>query len=224
MTNAVVKSLPPYYVRGCGAVSLLMLCLTPLSLHGASLPSASGHWQLTDPPAQRYVLALARRAFDAYVRTRTVVDPPSPIPAFLRQRSGVFISTMRWGAPRTCMGTLYPTQPNLAEEVIENAVASAGRDRRFRPVKIAELPQLNLIVSVVGTPHPVSESEAATLDPVQDGLVVKCGDHYGVVLSGETPYRQNLLAWGRTRAGAGKNTSVELFQIHDLRFMESQFK
>ena len=122
------------------------------------------------------------------------------------------------------MGTLYPTQPNLAEEIIENAAASAGRDRRFQPVKIAELSQLNLIVSIVDTPHPISESEAGRLDPAQDGLVVKCGDRYGVVLSGETPYPQNLLAWGRVRAGAGPNAPVELFRIHDLRFMESQYR
>ncbi len=205
-------------------VLILFLLLFALPAFPAPLPSASEHWQLTDPPAQRYALALARRAFDAYTRTRTVIDPPSPIPAFLRQRSGVFISTMRWGAPRTCMGTLYPTQPSLAEEIIENAVASAGRDRRFKPVKIKELSQLNLIVSIVETPQPISDSEAAILDPVHEGLVVKCGDRCGVVLSGETPYRRNLLTWGRIRAGAGPNAPVELFKIHDLRFMESQYK
>ena len=119
-------------------------------------PAASDRWQWSDPPAQRCILALARRAFDTYATSRRVIDPPSPLPAFLRRRSGVFISTMRRGAPRTCMGTLYPTQPNLAEEIIENAASSAGRDRRFPPVKLAELPRLNLIVSIVGTPRPIS--------------------------------------------------------------------
>ena len=54
--------------------------------------------------------------------------------------------------------------------------------------------------------------------------MVKCGDRYGVVLSGETPHRANMLAWGRIRAGAGPGAAVELFQIHDLRFMESQYQ
>src|SRR5437870_2625661 len=134
------------------------------------LPAASDHWRLCDPPAQRYVLALARRPFDTYATDRSVIDPPSPLPAFLRRRSGVFISTMRRGAPRTCMGTLYPTQPNLAEEIIETAVASAGRDRRFRPVTIQELPHLDLIVSIVGPPRPISAEAARTLDPAHDGL------------------------------------------------------
>lgn len=206
------------------AILVCLLLATALPVCSAPLPTPSDHWQLTDPPAQRYTLALARRAFDAYARTRTVIDPPSPIPAFLRQRCGVFISTMRGGAPRTCMGTLYPTQPSLAEEIIENAAASAGRDLRFPPVQITELAHLDLIVSVVGTPHPISNSEAATLDPIHDGLVVQYGDRYGVVLTGETPYRRNLLTWGRIRAGAGPNAPVALFLIHDLRFRESQFR
>lgn len=198
-------------------------CLT-CPVGSASFPAASDHWRLSDPPAQQYVLALARRAFDAYAISRRVIDPPSPVPAFLRRQSGVFISTMRGGAPRTCMGTLYPTQPNLAAEIIENAAASAGRDRRFPPVRRAELPQLDLIVSIVGPPHPISEATARALDPARDGLAVKCGDRIGVVLSGETPHQENMLAWGRIRAGAAPGAPVELFRIDDLRFMESQFR
>jgi AMMECR1 domain-containing protein len=202
---------------------MILGCLIA-SAGSSPLPAGADRWQITDPPAQQYVLALARRAFDAYATSRRVIDPPSPLPAFLRRRSGVFISTMRGGAPRTCMGTLYPMQPNLAEEIIENAAASAGRDRRFPPVRIEELPRLTLIVSVVGPPRPISAGEAQALDPARDGLVVKCGDRYGVVLSGETPHRGNMLAWGRTRAGAGPGASVELFRIGDLRFMESPTK
>ena len=198
-------------------------CLTSVG-RGVGPPAASDRWQWSDPPAQRCILALARRAFDTYATSRRVIDPPSPLPAFLRRRSGVFISTMRGGAPRTCMGALYPTQPDLAEEIIESAVASAGRDRRFRPVQVRELRELTLIVSIVGAPRSLSAAEAQILDPAHDGLVVKCGDRYGVVLSGETPHRANMLAWGRIRAGAGSGAPVELFQIHDLRFMESQYK
>ncbi|MEO7718014.1 MAG: AMMECR1 domain-containing protein [Capsulimonas sp.] len=207
------------------AIALFVLVAIQTIAHGAPLPSVPANATLDDPAARRYVLALARRAFDAYAATRTVIDPPSPVPAFLRGRSGVFVSTMmRNGAPRTCMGTLYPTQPTLAEEIIENAAASAGRDRRFKPVAMKELAGLNLIVSVVGTPRVISESAAARLDPVTDGLAVKYEDRYGVVLSGESPHRENMIAWGRARAGAKPNAAVEFFQIHDTRFMESQYK
>lgn len=212
---------PVYKALLASFVSIAIQTLT----HAAALPPVPANATLDDPAARRYVLALARRAFDTYAATRTVIESPSPVPAFLRARSGVFVSTMmRNGAPRTCMGTLYPTQPTLAEEIIENAAASAGRDRRFKPVSVKELVGLNLIVSVVGTPRSISASEAAQLDPVTDGLAVKYEDRFGVVLSGESPHRENMIAWGRARAGAKANAVVEFFQIHDLRFMESQYK
>jgi AMMECR1 domain-containing protein len=213
-TPAVIKGLTRLAILGC--LTSMAWC--------SPVPPPSDGWLLSDPRAQRCILTLARRAFDVYATRRSVIDPPSPLPAFLRQRSGVFISTMRGGAPRTCMGTLYPTQPNLAEEIIENAAAAAGRDRRFPPVQISELPALNLIVSIVRTPRAISKDEARSLDPARDGLVAKCGDRYGVVLSGETPHRENMLRWGRLRAGASTHSPLQLFQIHDLRFMESQFK
>ena len=105
---------------------------------------------LADPAVQRAMLALARRAFDAYARDRAVIDPPADMPPVLfSARCGVFVSTMRWGAPRTCMGTLFPAQADLADEIIENAEASAGRDLRFPPVRPTELVGLNLIISVI---------------------------------------------------------------------------
>jgi AMMECR1 domain-containing protein len=214
----------PFIPKGYFQLALVAALASMAVPAWCSLPPGSDRWQLTDRPAQRYILVLARRAFDAYATDRTIIDPPSPLPAFLKQRSGVFISTMRNGAPRTCMGTLYPEQPNLAEEIIQNAVASACRDYRFHPVKVKELPQLNLIVSIVGTPRPIDNAELSSLDPAQDGLVVKYGERYGVVLSGETFHRENMLAWGCARAGAKITSNVELFRIHDIRFMESQYK
>jgi AMMECR1 domain-containing protein len=123
------------------------------------------------------------------------------------------------------MGTLYPCQANLAQEIIQNAVASAGRDRRFAPVKPEELSHLNLIVSIIlGTPTPISASQASSLDPVEDGLAVLNGDRYGIVLSGETTDAANMVKWGCIRAGAKSTSPVRYFDIHDVRFMESQFQ
>jgi hypothetical protein len=123
------------------------------------------------------------------------------------------------------MGTLYPCQPSFAEEIIQNAVASAGRDRRFSPVKPDELNQLNLIVSIiVGSPKPISEQAVQSLDPSRAGLAVLNGDRFGVVLSGETDTPSNMLKWGRIRAGASNGSTIRLFEVNDIRFMESQFK
>jgi hypothetical protein len=177
-------------------------------------------WQQADPGTQRIVLGLARRAFDAYVLRHETIDPPHVLPPCLRTRAGVFVSTMRAGAPRCCMGTLYPTQPDAAEEIIANAVAAAGRDRRFPPIKPSELGQLRLIVSIVSPPHPIAPGEISSLDPTRDGLVVQYKDRSGVILSGETDDTARMVAWGRLRAGARPNDPVQFFRIRSVRFVE----
>ena len=178
-------------------------------------------WRNADATTRTAILSLARNAFVRYVQHHDVLDCPPNLPEALRQRGGVFISTMGTdGAPRCCMGTLYPLEPDIAHEIIANAVAAAGHDLRFRPLKPGDLSKLKLIVSFVGRPVPISDAEARSLDPVRDGLVVKNGDRFGVMLSGETPHVDLMLHWGRVRAGAGDRTPVQYFRISDVRFME----
>ena len=187
----------------------------------AQTTGSSARW--TDPAAQQAALTLARRAFDAYALRREVIEPPSPLPRLFQDPAAVFVSAMRAdGSPRCCMGSLYPTQPNAAEEIIESAVAAAGHDRRFPPLRATELPRLTLIVSFVDRPSPITAADAARLDPVTQGLAVQNGDRWGVVLSGETPRRENLPRWGRIRAGAGPNDAVQWFAIRDVRMKESR--
>ena len=175
-----------------------------------------------DPAARQAALTLARRAFDAYALRREVLEPPFPLPAAFRQPAAVFVSAMRPdGSPRCCMGSLYPTQPNAAEEIIASAVAAAGHDRHFAPLRPSELPRLVLIVSFVDRPQPITAAEAARLDPVTEGLAVQNAGRWGVVLSGETARRENLPLWGRIRAGAGPNTPVQYFRIRDVRMKEA---
>jgi len=203
----------------------VLLPLLVTTLAGAAPPARAqdprGDQRWADPVVQAAALTLARRAFDAYALRREVIDPPARLPAALRGPMAVFVSTMRAGAPRCCMGSLYPTQPDAADEIIASAVAAAGHDRRFPPVRPGELAHLTLIVSLVSRPRPITESEAGVLDPVRDGLAVQNGDRWGVVLSGESPRRENMMPWGRVRAGAGPHTPVQWFQISDLRLMET---
>ena len=201
-----------------------LLCLLVLVLLILSGPAfAQGEDQRwADPAARLAALTLARRAFDAYALRREVIDPPCPLPALFLRPAAVFVSAMQpGGAPRCCMGSLYPTQPSAAEEIIESAVAAAGHDRRFPPLRPAELAHLVLIVSFVDRPRPITALEAAHLDPVVDGLAVQNGDRWGVVLSGETARRENLPLWGRIRAGAGPNDPVQWYEIHDVRMKET---
>jgi len=168
------------------------------------------------------VLALGRRAFDAYVTKRDVIDPPAGLPDLFHRRAAVFVSAMRNGAPRCCMGTLYPTEPDAAHEIVASAITAAGRDRRFKPIKGDELKGLTLIVSIVGSPQPITAEEAGHLDPTRSGLAVRYGYRYGVVLSCETTRNDRMISWARIRAGAPPTGRVEFFRLQDVRFVEDR--
>ena len=182
--------------------------------------SAEDAWRHADPATVDFTLRLARRAFDSWVLQHQVIDVPADIPPLLKLRSGVFISTSRQGAPRTCMGTLYPLHGTLAQEIIANAVVSAGRDHRFAPVKPDELKHLRLIVSIVGRPEQIDASELSSIDPLRDGLAVRFGHNFGVVLNGETRDLQTMEKWGRIRAGANAEDAVDFYRLEVVRFIE----
>jgi hypothetical protein len=177
-------------------------------------------WQHAGLADRSAALSLARKTFDTYVDTHTTITCPANLPPLLHERAGVFVSSMdSRGAPRCCMGTLYPQHVDIAHEIIANAVAAAGADRRFAPVGPATARQIRLIVSIVGPPQPIASP--AGLDPVTEGLAVQSGDLFGVVLSGETGRPERAIAWARTRAGAASGAEVRYFRIDDVRMMES---
>lgn len=163
-------------------------------------------------------LGLARRAFDTFCLHRRRMCPPAGLPAVFRERCGVFVSAIRDGAPRCCMGSLYPTQPTLAEEIIAAAVAAAGLDLRFPTIRPEELEGLRLVVSLVAPPVPLADPEG--LDPVADGLAVRWGDRLGVALPGETRHRDRMILWARLRAGAPEGAGVEYFRVTAVRLLE----
>lgn len=191
------------------------------------LVARSGHaddvavekWAHADASARQSVLQLARRAFDAYAMRRETVTVGALSP-LLKSRCGVFVSTMRNGAPRSCMGSLYPTQANAALEIVALAAASSGRDKRFAPVRAKELKSLVLMVTFVGTPRAIAESDALRMQPARDALAARVGRSFGVVLPGETDTPQSMMKWARVRAGGRAGARVEWFRLRAVRFVE----
>ena len=217
-TTYIVKPWSLDMFRKMTGTFLIGLILIP---HPISASPTLTSWSQADPESRRAALQLARRAFDTYAKQRQIVAPESTLGPLFSLRSGVFISTMLHGAPRSCMGSLYPMQADLAHEIVACAVASAGQDRRFQSVKSSELQSLRLIVSLVDRPVPIAFSAVQSLDPVHNGLAMRSGDRYGVVLSGETSHLDRMIAWARTRAGAGPADTVSYYRIDDIRLIEA---
>ena len=80
------------------------------------------------------LVKLARNTIDAYVKTGKTISIPSYLTDEMKGMAGVFVSIKKHGDLRGCIGTFSPTQPNIAAEVIQNAISAATRDPRFPPV------------------------------------------------------------------------------------------
>lgn len=125
---------------------------------------------------------LARLSLETYLRQGQMLETlPRDLPAELTGRAaGAFVSLHKDGRLRGCIGTIAPTQENLAREIVQNAVSAGTRDPRFPPVRTAELDELEYSVDVLGQPEPVDSP--AQLDPKTYGVIVSCGRKRGLLL------------------------------------------
>ena len=93
---------------------------------------------------------------------------------WLREPGASFVTLKIDDELRGCIGSIEPHRA-LGDDVIHNARAAAYRDPRFPPVSRAEVPLLQVEVSVLSSPQPLgarSEADAlAQLRPGIDGLV-----------------------------------------------------
>ena len=115
---------------------------------------------------------LAKLAIETYLKEREIIKVPNDFPEeFLNKRAGVFVTLEKDGKLRGCIGTYLPTRINIAEETIKNAIAAATQDFRFEPVKLEELNEISISVSVLSFPEEVKDLKE--LNPKKFGIIVK---------------------------------------------------
>ena len=177
---------------------------------------------MSSPPAMNSKCSLqvdlARKAIEAYINEGRRIIPPPELPADLKEAAGVFVSLHKKSELRGCIGTFLPTKPNVAEEIISNAIESSTRDPRFTPVKKDEIAELEISVDVLTKPEPVSNIDE--LDPKKYGIIVSSGGRRGLLLPDlegvDTPEKQ--IAICRRKAWIGDDEPVEIQKFRVRRF------
>jgi len=110
---------------------------------------------------------------------------PAQYPAELQTKKATFVTLHRNKELRGCIGILKPVRP-LAEDVAHNAWAAAFTDNRFMPLSANELDDLDIHISILGTPEDidfVSENDLVQqIRPGIDGLILEEGYHKGTFL------------------------------------------
>jgi AmmeMemoRadiSam system protein A len=171
---------------------------------------------------KRQLLALARKSIEA-----AVSDAPEPEAPASARRAGVFVSLHLRGRLRGCIGIIEPTA-SLPEEVIRCAASAALEDPRFPAVSRAELPELEIEISVLSPLAPITPEE---IEPGRHGLFVTQGPFRGLLL----PQVATQFHWSRQRfleetclkAGlprdAWRDPSTKIFGFTAEVFSEKEF-
>lgn len=164
------------------------------------------------------LVQLARRAIESWIRNHHRIDPSDFTIPETSDQAGVFVSLHRQGQLRGCIGTVEPTRESVAQEVIDNAIASATRDPRFPGLGPSELAGLEIKVDVLTRPEPIVGPEE--LDPRRYGVIVESNWRRGLLLpdlEGVDTTEQQL-AIARQKAGIGRHEPAQLYRFEVVRY------
>ena len=155
---------------------------------------------------QRDLLALAREALQAHFDGHP--RPALPGESVLASPGSAFVTLTRRSDHdlRGCIGFIESGR-TLAAVVAEATVAAATRDDRFAPVAEAELPALQIDISVMGPLEPIDPED---VEVGVHGLVVQYGSRRGLLLP-QVPLehgwdREQFLEWTCRKAGLPVDT------------------
>lgn len=149
-----------------------------------------------------------------------VIDIPEYIPhQLLEIQAGAFVTLhMEDLTLRGCIGTIMPTQKNLALEIRENAIAAATRDPRFNAVSPDELD--HIVVSIDILSQPVECKSLDELNPKKFGVIVESGYKRGLLLPDlegvDTVNTQLEIA--KRKAGIGSHEPVQVYKFEVNRY------
>ena len=163
------------------------------------------------------VARLAKETVETFVKEGKTPQPEELTPE-MRERAGVFVSIHKLGGLRGCIGTFEPTQNNIAQEIIVNAISSATRDPRFPPIAPNELKDLSFNVDVLTTPKPIKSKDQ--LDPKKYGVIVEAGFRRGLLLPDlegvdNVDYQIDIC---RQKAGIAPDEPIKLYRFEVKRY------
>ena len=127
---------------------------------------------------QRFLLGLARRTVEHYLKTHEKLDVRVEDEAFQEKR-GAFVTIKVDEELRGCIGFPLPYKP-LAETIIDVAIAAATEDYRFESLSLDELADAKFEISVLSRPEPIGD--AKTVEVGKHGIIISKGFHKGLLL------------------------------------------
>ncbi|AAB89286.1 MULTISPECIES: TIGR00296 family protein [Archaeoglobus] len=125
---------------------------------------------------------LAREAIEHYLEERKILQ--KRLDGVFSQKRGVFTTLTKHGNLRGCIGFPYPVK-RLDEAIIESAIAAAVDDPRFEPVRLSEMNEIIVEVTILTPPERIDAKPKDLPNHVEigrHGLIVKMGPFSGLLL------------------------------------------
>ena len=140
---------------------------------------------MADRDLGRALLTIARAAIGAEFGFALPDVATGVAPDALAAPGATFVTLMRAGELRGCIGSLEARRP-LGVDVRENAIAAAFRDPRFAPLAAREFGATSIEVSLLSVAEYVEarseEGLLALLRPGVDGLILSYGSRRATYL------------------------------------------
>lgn len=125
---------------------------------------------------------LAREAIEHYLDSRRVLQ--KRLEGVFAEKRGVFTTLTKHGNLRGCIGFPYPIK-RLDEAIIESAISAAVDDPRFEAVRLSEMDEITVEVTVLTPPEKIEAKPKDLPEHVEigkHGLIVRMGPFSGLLL------------------------------------------
>lgn len=158
---------------------------------------------------------LSKTAIREYLAGQKILEVPANLPReFYKKAGGVFVSLHETaGELRGCIGTFLPVRDNLAEEIINNAIAAATEDPRFSPIRLEELDRLKIEVSILSKPEACTKKD---LNPRKYGIIIGTDDGRKGLLLPDLPgisHVDEQIAIAAQKGGIARDEKMNFFRF-----------
>jgi AmmeMemoRadiSam system protein B/AmmeMemoRadiSam system protein A len=248
--EAILGSAPVSHEQACGATPIAGMLLaarargiTPALLDARNSGDAAGGKsrvvgyaafafneqspQFT-PEQGRTLLGIARGSIAAAINNTAM---PSGDAAWLHRCQASFVTLMRDGVLRGCIGSLQPRR-SLFDDVAANARSAAFSDPRFPGLTADEFAHVDIEVSLLAVPRRMVFADhgdlMAQLVPGEDGIVLEYEGRRATFLPqvwGSIPDREQFIAQLKAKAGLPSVASArcKIWRYRAAKWREADF-
>ncbi len=181
---------------------------------------------MLDRERRNFLLKLARRAIEKELAGEA--ELPESTDSELFKKSGTFITLKIEGQLRGCIGNLA-AEKTIYGGVKDNALSAAFHDHRFSRLTIEELDRVQIGISILTPPQPLSYKDGddliAKLRPGTDGVTLRLGRAGATFLPQvwkQLPKTEQFLAHLCLKAGLSETAwkdshpDIDIYQVENF--------